>query len=213
MRLLVKICGMANAEDVAAIEAMHPDAMGFVFWKGSPRYAIPEDVAVWTRMFPTSILKVGVFVDSTAEEISQIVETAGLDVVQLHGFQTLEKNRENFPMFGKNSRKFSRVWKVVRLDRGTPMGDEPVDAYLLDSYSPGSPGGTGKTLDWNAAAEFVQSTITPVILAGGLTPENVAEACRQVKPWGVDVNSGVEKQPGKKDIKKVREFIARCRKL
>jgi len=223
------------------VAALTPDAMGFVFWSGSKRNVQAVDVAVWTRSIPDGILKVGVFVDAAVETIEETVAVAGLDVVQLHGFRTSENNSEKFPNLGKNSGKISeprknigqnfrtlekkeehfpnlgknevRIWRVLHLSREEQAMDSGgrVDAYLVDSYSEQSPGGTGKTCDWNVARAFVERVKTPVILAGGLTPENVAGAIRQVRPWGVDVSSGVEEKPGRKDMGQVKEFIARCR--
>jgi phosphoribosylanthranilate isomerase len=105
----------------------------------------------------------------------------------------------------------SKLWKVHRLDRENPAGGAFVDALVLDSYSPAAPGGTGQTVDWTAARAFVAASRTKVILAGGLTPENVAEGIRAVRPWGVDVSSGVEAQPGRKDLAAVKRFIETCR--
>ncbi len=213
MGVFVKICGMANAEDVQAVAALKPDAMGFVFWAHSPRCAKPGDVGGWTKEL-AGILKVGVFVDAGPEEIREAVGQAKLDVIQLHVFrpggqvQSLEESRPSFPNIGKK-----RMWQVVHLDRERPEAEPagPVDAYLIDRYSPKSPGGTGQTVDWAVAREFVKRAPKPVLLAGGLTPDNVAEAIRQVRPWGVDVCSGVEERPGKKDLEKVRRFIEQCR--
>ncbi|MFH0952747.1 MAG: phosphoribosylanthranilate isomerase [Verrucomicrobiota bacterium] len=247
MPVFVKICGLCSPADVRAVAELGPDAMGFVFWSGSRRHVLPDAVAEWTADLPAAILKVGVFVDATEDELRRTVETAGLDVVQLHGFQSLvrrslgegglEKPALDFPtrlpaspagprgagwprtrawggqVFGKKAGEVSKVWTVVHLDRGAPAPDEGarVDAYLLDSYSAESPGGTGRVLDWNRAREFVRTSRKPVLLAGGLTPENVEEAIRRVQPWGVDVSSGVEQAPGRKDLARVRAFIQRCR--
>lgn len=208
MSVFVKICGLASGGDVAAVAALRPDAMGFVFWEKSKRAVNVKDVAEWTRGLPAEILRVGVFVDASPDEMARAVAEAGLDVVQLHGGQAAD-----FPRVGKTAGVFSKVWKVVHLDRGGPGPGEAaqVDAYLLDSYSEQSPGGTGKTCDWAAARAFVEGAGKPVLLAGGLTPGNVAEAIRQVGPWGVDVSTGVEERAGKKDLERVRAFIGACR--
>ncbi|MBU1693141.1 MAG: phosphoribosylanthranilate isomerase [Verrucomicrobia bacterium] len=213
MSLFVKICGLCSESDVRAVAGLGPDAMGFVFWPGSKRAVVPADVAAWTRDLPPGILKVGVFVDASPEELEQTVREAGLDVVQLHFFQCLEKARENFPMIGKKIQNFSKHWKVVYLDQSEPGTEETafVDAFLVDHYSAVSPGGTGQVADWAAARDFVRRCAKPVVLAGGLTPDNVAEAIRAVRPWGVDVSSGVELSPGRKDLKKVERFIKICR--
>ncbi|MBN1269238.1 MAG: phosphoribosylanthranilate isomerase [Kiritimatiellae bacterium] len=211
--MFVKICGLANAEDVRGVAELRPDAMGFVFWKGSKRCAEPRDVGEWTAGLPPEILKVGVFVDASAREIQANVVTAGLDVVQLHAFQTLEKSGQKLPRFGKTGAKISKVWKVVHLmgSEAAAMEGGDVDAFLLDSYSAESPGGTGQVVDWARAREFVKRSAKPVVLAGGLKPENIEEALETVRPWGVDVSSGVEIRPGVKDLERVKDFINRCR--
>lgn len=203
MGVFVKICGLCRAEDVEAVAALSPDAMGFVFWPGSPRAALPLEVGEWTRGLPAEIRKVGVFVDASAEEIREVVEVAGLDVVQLHGGED--------PAFC--GALGVPVWKVIHLDRlpSVALSAYPVDALLIDSYSAKSPGGTGIVVDWQAAAAFAVDAPRRVVLAGGLTPENVTEAIRAVDPWGVDVSSGVEAAPGRKDIHLVGAFIDQCR--
>ena len=214
MPIFIKICGLCTAEDVAAVAALKPDAMGFVFWSGSKRCVSPEDVADWTKKLPGSLLKVGVFVDNTPDNIREIVEAARLDVVQLHGFQALEKIQAVFPPWRTSpciGKKPSQVWRVIYPGLNESETGGFVDAYLLDSYSDKSPGGTGKTCDWEAARAFVLKSSKRVILAGGLTPENVREAIGRVAPWGVDVSSGVEERPGKKDLAKVGKFIEQCR--
>ncbi len=203
MSVFVKICGIARREDAEAVAAMGPDAVGFVFWQKSRRYVKPSIVGHWTSAMPKAMLKVGVFVDATPREVQNTVAAAGLDVAQLHG----SEDPALFAGLGFN------VWRVVRPEN-TPaaMTDGwPVDALLVDTYSPDSPGGTGRTGDWSLARDFVAGSRHSVLLAGGLTPENVREAIGSVRPWGVDVSSGVEEAPGKKDLGKVREFIERCR--
>ena len=210
MSIFVKICGLANAEDVAAVAALRPDALGFVLWPKSPRAVRPEQIAEWTAALPPDLLKVGVFVDTNPYDIRRAVKIARLDVVQWHGFPKKGKAHATlFQTLEKELAGVARVWTVVRLDR------EPapafVDALLLDSYSPATPGGTGQTVDWAVAREFVAASRTKVVLAGGLRAENVAEAIRTVQPWGVDVSSGVESQPGKKNLDAVRQFIESAR--
>ncbi len=203
MGCFVKICGLANPADVDAVAALAPDALGFVCWPGSKRYARPADVAKWTRGLPSGIKRVGVFVDATPDEVRRTIETAALDIAQLHGAETAAAFR-NFP---------HPLWRSVTLRGETDpdLSGWSVDAYLIDTYSPKSPGGTGEPGDWDRARAFVKAASRPVLLAGGLTPANVREARRRVCPWGVDVSSGVEKAPGLKDIEKVRLFIESCR--
>ncbi|MCX7008304.1 MAG: phosphoribosylanthranilate isomerase [Kiritimatiellaeota bacterium] len=210
MRVFVKICGLANAADVAAVAALRPDALGFVLWPKSPRAVKARQIAEWTRDLPPGLLKVGVFVEPDADAIRRAVELAHLDVVQWHGFPKLGKAYvEFFQALEKTLSGVSKVWTVVRLDRESAPAF--VDAVVLDSYSPSTPGGTGQTLDWTVAREFVAASPTKVLLAGGLRLENVAEAIRVVRPWGVDVSSGVEAEPGKKDLDAVERFIESCR--
>lgn len=226
--MFVKICGLCSGADVQAVAALEPDALGFVFWSGSKRCVRPADVASWTRDLPPGLLKVGVFVDAALGEVENTVRAAGLDVVQWHGFpmtgnavKPMETPRprgaealraEGGPSPAQMLESV-RVWRVVHLDRGGPPPEEAafVDAFLVDSYSADSPGGTGRVGNWAAAREFVARCEKPVVLAGGLTPENVAEAIRTVRPWGVDVSSGVELSPGRKDLQKVERFIRACR--
>ena len=203
MGLFVKICGLANAADAMAVAGLRPDALGFVLWPGSKRCARAEDVRDWVRDVPAGLLKVGVFVDATPDEVQRAVETAGLDVAQLHGAERPEEFA---------GRPF-RLWRSLSLagrENAVPTGWR-VDAFLVDTYSPHSPGGTGQVGDWAAARSFVQRSPCPVLLAGGLGPANVKAAVAAVGPWGVDVSSGVEAQPGRKDLAKVREFIEQCR--
>ena len=204
MRTFVKICGLCAPEDVEAVAELKPDAMGFVFWSKSRRAVKPDDVAEWVRGVPPSIRKVGVFVDAPLAEVVRTIERAALDVAQLHGHEPPEIC-ELIPV---------QVWKAFNLWKNMPESMESyrVDAFLLDSYSAELPGGTGRIGDWDWARALVKFCETPVILAGGLTPENVRDAIEKVKPWGVDVSSGVELRPGRKDMEKVREFIRQCRK-
>jgi phosphoribosylanthranilate isomerase len=213
MKVFVKICGLCSAEAVADVTALIPDAIGFVFWPKSKRNVSPSDVAAWTKSVPSSILKVGVFVDGSPDEILQTADKAGLDVIQLHHFSNDWKEDEKFFQALENTHR--KLWRVVHLQGKETFSFpvERVDAYLLDSYSADSPGGTGRLCDWGTAREFVEHSAKPVLLAGGLTPDNVREALRKVQPWGVDVSSGVESSPGKKDIQKVKSFIEQCRSL
>ena len=203
MGRFVKICGLASAADTHAVAALRPDALGFVLWPGSKRAVRAEDVRAWLRDVPTGLLKVGVFVNAAPDEVARTLEVAGLDVAQLHG----SEKPEDF------AGRPLRLWRALGLRSGGDV--EPtgwfVDAYLVDTYSANSPGGTGQVGDWSAARAFVQRASRPVLLAGGLTPENVKAALAAVQPWGADVSSGVELHPGRKDLAKVREFIERCR--
>ncbi len=205
MSVFVKICGLCSPEDVEGVAELEPDAMGFVFWPKSKRATTPREVGAWTVGLPKSIRKVGLFVDQPMEEVMEAIQTADLDVVQLHGRETAAY----CTAFDTD------VWKAVHMERPLPdsLRSYPVDAFLIDSYSADSPGGTGKVGDWNKARGFVSMVEPPVLLAGGLTPRNVSRAVRTVRPWGVDVSSGVETSPGEKDMGRVKAFIEECRSL
>ncbi len=206
MGIFVKICGCASGRDVEAIAALKPDALGFILWPGSKRYVNPQQIAEWTASVPTDIARVGVFVDAAPDQIRQAVEVAGLDVVQLHGGEQRDDIHRLQPV---------RCWKVVHLNRSIPddLADYEVEALLIDYHGESQPGGTGETVDWQAAHSFVAAADRKVVLAGGLNRDNVQQAIRQVHPWGVDVSSGVEHSPGIKDIEKVKDFIEQCRAL
>jgi phosphoribosylanthranilate isomerase len=203
MSVRVKICGLACLEDVQATAALAPDYLGFIFWPHSKRAVDAESVAEWTRNIPGSVKKVGVFVDAGVDEINTTCRTAGLDIVQLHSDEPPDLCAQ----------VDGAVWKVVHIDQTTAkdVAHFPVEAFLIDSYTAASPGGTGLTVDWHKAADFIQASGQHVFLAGGLKPGNVAEAISSVRPWGVDVSSGVELHPGRKDMEKVKQFIEASR--
>jgi phosphoribosylanthranilate isomerase len=205
MDIFVKICGIARERDAVEIAAMKPDALGFVVWPGSPRCVLPDDLIHWLPRVATAALKVGVFVDPDPVEAVRIARAAGLDVVQLHG----DTPGEPFERAG------IAVWRAVHADRMKPeaFSGGRVDALVADTYSKDKPGGTGLTGNWEAVRSLVQRSRIPVLLAGGLHPGNVREAVRVVHPWGVDVSSGVEAAPGRKDLGKTKEFIQQCRTM
>ncbi|MCC5848072.1 MAG: phosphoribosylanthranilate isomerase [Verrucomicrobia bacterium] len=195
---IVKLCGLAREEDVVfAIEA-GADALGFNFWPKSPRAVSVNQVAAWSRLVPAGVKKVGIFVNQSVEEVRRIFDGAGLDIAQLHGDESAEYIR----------RLDRPAWKAIHLDRCPEGVDELlVEALLIDSGTVDMPGGTGKRVDTDRAAEFVRTSSHRVILAGGLRPENVAEAIREVRPHGVDVSSGIEIRPGVKDAGAMRRFV------
>lgn len=199
----VKICGITNREDAMAACEYGADALGFVFYKKSPRFIEPEKAKEIIKAIPPFVTAVGVFVDEDANTINKIVKRIGLYTVQLHGNESSE-------FCGKI---ISKVIKAVRV-RGQDVSDfglssYRVSAYLMDTYREDMPGGTGETFDWEVAKEAKK--FGRIILAGGLTPHNVAEVVKTVRPYAVDVSSGVEQRPGKKDLKKVKEFIERAK--
>lgn len=203
MGTFVKICGICSEGDLGQISALAPDAVGFIQWPESRRYIAAKTVGQWET--PAGIKRVGVFVSPTEAELAHAAQHARLDVLQIHRVpDNWDLDREIF--------RGIEVWRALKpeelyfMDYGYPF-----DRFLLDSYDPQTVGGTGITCDWARARDLVRATETPILLAGGLTSENVAEAIRIVKPWGVDVSSGVEIEPGVKDIDKVRAFIDACR--
>lgn len=205
MGTLVKICGLSSAQDVDAVAALEPDAMGFIFWPGSKRHVTPREVGAWTRDMPRTIRRVGVFVDASREEIHQTVQEAGLDVVQWHSFTSPPPPLETA----------CALWRVVHLNRSfqvSPVAYD-VEAYLLDSGTAEKPGGTGQALDWTLSRDWVAASPRPVWLAGGLTPGTVQQAILRVRPYGVDVSSGVERRVRVKDLAQVKEFIELCRSV
>ncbi|MCB1069398.1 MAG: phosphoribosylanthranilate isomerase [Kiritimatiellae bacterium] len=201
--MFVKICGIANREDAIAVARLAPDALGFIFWPDSPRGVTADQVAAWTPLLPSSIHKVGVFVSPTPAEVTRTVHRAGLDVVQLHQVSSVDA----FRVAG------CAIWEVIHADRfdWTRIGRARVDAYVADTYSKEAPGGTGKVGNWEAIRTVAHRQKIPVIMAGGLNRDNIREAIRAVQPWGVDVSSGVEVSPGRKDLRAVEELIRSCR--
>lgn len=213
----IKICGTTNLEDARAAAAAGADAIGFVFAE-SPRQITPEAAAEIVRALPPQVEKVGVFVHHPAWQVREMVEQAGLTAVQLHGDQEeLAQAEELLPW--ADERKLRIIVAVsmletagVGIERPKP-GAHHRAAMLLDSMTPSLRGGSGKTWDWKQFAPFVEAIrgSVDVIVAGGLKAENVQEAIRVLHPWGVDVVSGVEREPGKKDLQKLREFIQAVR--
>ena len=198
----VKVCGITNAEDALAAVEAGADALGFIFYEKSPRYVVPAVAANIIAELPPLVTPVGVFVNEGLATVRSIMDTCGLAMAQLHGDENVSYCRE-----------LARpAMKALRLrDRGSLLalaeyqGRGGVRGFVLDAFSELSYGGTGQITDWGLAAEVAKST--PILLAGGLTPDNVTEAIRTVRPYGVDVSSGVESAPGKKDRAKMRAFV------
>ena len=199
----VKICGITNVRDARAVVRLGADALGFNFYAPSPRYIRPERARAIIAALPPFVAKVGVFVNEDVDKVNEIVQLCGLDVVQLHG--------------DESPRNVERV-RVAQRIKGVRVADEDdialcrryrVDAYLLDAFVPGMPGGTGETFNWRLAREARQ--FGPVILAGGLNPDNIEDAIRSAQPYAVDVASGVESEPGVKDRDLVEAFILRAK--
>ncbi len=195
----VKICGITNPEDALSAVEAGADALGFVFFKESPRHIFPEEAAGIIAQLPPFVQVVGLFVNEQADQVNEIADLCRLDLVQLHGDETAA-------YCGQIRRRILKALRVRSLTCLDPISDYRTAGFLLDAYSPSFYGGTGTAFNWEIAAEAVKRH-QRIILAGGLTPENVAAAIGQVRPWGVDVSSGVETAPGKKDPHKVRAFI------
>lgn len=193
----VKICGITNKEDALAAVGFGADALGFVFAE-SRRRVTPEKVRDITDALPPLVWKIGVFVNEAPVTIDSIQSYCGLDLVQLHG----DENESFVARFRGRAIKAVPVGKEFHLSEDAYPGA----LLLLDTYDSAHRGGTGRVFDWRVARDFAQTR--PVFMAGGLTPDNVAQAVSEVHPYGVDVSGGVEKEPGKKDHEKLRRFIA-----
>jgi phosphoribosylanthranilate isomerase len=200
----VKICGITSIEDALSATEAGADALGFVFFEKSPRYVSPAAARRIVEALPPLVQTVGLFVNDSAERVNRIVEECGIDVVQLHGDETPEAVREI-------RRRVMKAFRVRDLSSLEGLERYDVAAYLLDAYAPNLYGGTGLTFNWDIARRAGE--LGRIILAGGLTPENVARAVEEVRPFGVDVSGGVEKSPGRKDPEKVREFIRQAKGL
>lgn len=199
MSVLVKICGITNLEDAKVAVEAGADALGFIFYEASPRFVTLEAAAKITRALPPYVVKVGVFVNAAPGLVVQAATECGLNLLQFHGSEPPDYCGQ----FGLMSMKAFRVRDEASLEA---LSDYATDAFLLDTYSADKLGGTGEAFNWDLAIQAKQSG-RPIFLAGGLTPENVGEAVRRVQPYAVDVSSGVEAQPGRKDHVKVRAFI------
>jgi phosphoribosylanthranilate isomerase len=198
----IKICGITNPEDALFAADLGVDALGFVFYPQSPRNIEPKKARKIIQQLPPFLAKVGVFINETAAMVNEIIELTGIDVVQLHGQEAPEY-----------CQRFER--KVIKAFRIAPDFDPAqievykVDAYLLDTYVRGVYGGTGEVFNWEIAKRAKQ--YGRIILAGGLNPENIKEAIRQVEPYGVDISSGVEIRPGEKDKRKLEQLVLQVR--
>ncbi|MGQ9918588.1 MAG: phosphoribosylanthranilate isomerase [Bryobacteraceae bacterium] len=191
---LVKICGITALEDALAACDAGADALGFNFWPQSPRYIEPERAARIIERIPGNVLAVGVFVDERAERIEETAAAAGIEVAQLHGECGVPR---------------LRWWKALEARAGVAREIEQIkaEAFLLDASAGGQRGGTGRTFDWPLAAGLPGR----IVLAGGLGPDNVKDAIRAARPWGVDACSRLESAPGRKDAAKVRAFVRAVR--
>ena len=201
----VKICGITNLEDALKVAKFKPDAMGFVFYKKSPRYIKPERAKGIIRRIPASIKKVGVFVNEREGNIKYIAKNLKLDILQFHGSES--------PEFCKRFKNY-KIIKALRIKDKNSLKDlkkYPVWAFLFDSYQKNLYGGTGIKFNWEILRDVIPHCKN-IFLSGGLDAKSVKEAIKLIKPNWVDVSSSVEIKPGKKDYKKAKKFIDTIRK-
>lgn len=199
-KVRIKICGITNLEEALLAADLGADALGFIFYPPSPRSVEPQAAKAIIAQLPPFVTTVGVFVDEDAATVKELAAAAGLDWLQLHGKETPEYCRS----------LDRRVIKAFRIRDESSLAEltsyqDIVQALLLDTYKKGQVGGTGETFNWDLALKAKQSG--PIILAGGLTSENVAQAIAVAHPQAVDVASGVEAAPGKKDPEKLKAFF------
>lgn len=199
----VKVCGITNIDDATAAVEFGADALGFVFFKKSPRYVSPKKAAYIIERLPPFIHTVGVFANESAENMEAVISATRISVAQLHGDEP--------PELCRLTRRVIKGIRIKSLDSLAPLAryTRHVSGFLLDAYTPDKLGGTGMIFNWDIAVEAKQ--FGQIILAGGLTPDNVSEAVKYVKPYGVDVSSGVEKEKGVKDFLKMELFIGRAK--
>ena len=198
----IKICGITNLEDALGAVAAGANALGFVFYEKSPRYVLPEKVGQIVSALPPFVTTVGLFVNASPDRIKQTMQIAGLNVIQLHGNELPEDCcLSPYPVI--------KAVRVKNTDSLAGIDNYQVSALLLDAWSDQQYGGTGECFDWQLAKKLTGRV--PIILAGGLNPDNVAQAIREVNPYAVDVSSGVEESPRHKDHKKVRKFTQQVR--
>ncbi|MEK7822700.1 MAG: phosphoribosylanthranilate isomerase [Nitrospirota bacterium] len=198
----VKICGITNIEDAVAAAEYGADAIGFVFQPKSPRAITPETAKNIVSALPPFITTIGVFVNESKQEIERIIRYVGLNIVQLHGNEPPDACQLN--------KKVIKAIRVKDLTDLEPLKRYNVSAFLLDTYSPHTMGGTGQIFNWDIAVEAKK--FGRIILAGGLNHENIEEAIKWVRPYGIDVATGVEgNKKGEKDHKKLKLFIEKAR--
>ncbi|MFO1487985.1 MAG: phosphoribosylanthranilate isomerase [Verrucomicrobiota bacterium] len=200
MSTKVKICGITSIADGLAAAEAGADMIGLMLYDKSPRHVSIETAAAISAALPPFVVRVGVFVNPSEDLVLRAIADCGVTLLQFHGDETSEFCSQ----FGAMSMKAFRIKDAQSLEE---LPKFSTDAYLLDAYSANGLGGTGEQFNWNLAIE-ARKFGRPIFLAGGLTPANVAAAVKQVQPFAVDVSSGVESAPGKKDSAKVRNFIA-----
>lgn len=202
----IKICGITNKIDALAAAELGVDMLGFVFYAKSKRYVDPKVAEDIINELPASIRKVGVFVDEDRDAVLKIAQDTFIDTLQFHGDET--------PEYCSSFKDGYKVIKAFRLkDKGDlkRINDYDTDFFLFDTYKRDSIGGTGETFDWKILKDF--EILKPMILSGGLNPQNVAGAIKEVAPFGVDVSTGVEESAGKKNLELMKKFVENVRKL
>jgi phosphoribosylanthranilate isomerase len=198
--MFVKICGITREADADVAVACGASAIGFIFWPKSPRYVEPEHAGAIVRSLPPFVTPVGVFVNETAAHVNAVADAVGLGAVQLHGDET--------PDMAAALRR-PVVKALARIDAATVAAWPDRVRLLIDADDPARRGGTGARADWDAAANLARSR--PILLAGGITPANVVEAVARVRPFGIDVSSGVEDAPGLKNADRIRDLFEALR--
>ena len=202
----IKICGITNKIDALAAAELGIDMLGFVFYGKSKRYVELKTVRDISNELPESILKVGIFVDEERNKVLNIAQDASLDILQFHGEET-----PDYCSFFKDDYKVIKAFRVKDRMSLISVNDYATDYYLFDTYKESSAGGTGEIFDWELLKDF--EVLKPFILSGGLGPDNVGNAIMEVAPYGVDVSSGIESYPGKKDIVLLKKFVTNVRRL
>jgi phosphoribosylanthranilate isomerase len=202
-RVRVKVCGITRLEDAEAAVDHGADAVGFICWSGSPRFVAPDVVRVISRALPPFVSRVGVFVNAGADEIARVIEHAALDVVQLHG----DEDVQEYDSIG------AKLIKALPLSHDADVsmaeGLPPGVLALIDAVDRERRGGTGLLANWPRAAAVARRR--PIVLAGGLDANNIGKAIREVRPWAVDVSSGVETSPGQKSRALIEAFFEELR--
>ncbi len=207
MRVRIKICGITRPEDARKAVELGIDALGFNFYPGSPRYISPRKAKAISRQLPPFVSLIGVFVNEKEEIIREIAAFSLLNAVQLHGEESPEfVDTLNLPVIKAFRIKEERDIEQMKNFSGK------VKAFLLDAYTPGQKGGTGKTFNWELARKAKELGV-PIILAGGINAGNVHEAIQAVHPYAVDVASGVEKEPGIKDFSEMEKLVNRIKEM
>lgn len=201
----IKICGITNKVDAVNAAGLGIDMIGFVFYAKSKRFIEPLMAKDIINELPPDIIKVGVFVDEDAEKVRSIAEEAGLDALQFHGSETPE-----FCAAFKGDFKVIKAFRLKDKEDLKKINGYDVDYYLLDTFKADVIGGTGEVFDWKILKDF--ELLKPVILSGGLNASNVGRAIQEIVPYGVDVSSGVESAPGKKDAQLMKKFVEEVRK-